>query len=114
MLPTFNRKKTCLDVHLGLSTVVTRDIAQVPGVPLPLSVLGASVLALVQVEVGPRRGAPVGGVAKLVDVEPVQTLLAQVAQLAGDGNGRARGLKIKKASLGSTYCTTVYNTLCTF
>ncbi len=73
---------THLDVHDGLGAV-RLDVAQVAGVPLALAVAGGAVLALVDVEVGPGRGAAVGAVAELVDVEPVQAL-RQVAHLALD------------------------------
>ena len=59
--------------------------------PLPLLVVLAAVLALVQVEVGPGRSAAVCGVAKLVDVEAVQTRL-QVAHVTAYLNG-ARSLQ---------------------
>ena len=49
--------------------------------PLPLLAVLAAVLALVEVEVRPGRGAAVGGVAELVDVEAVQARL-QVAHVA--------------------------------
>ena len=53
--------------------------------PLAFGVLLAAVLTLVEVEVGTGRGAAVGGVAELVDVEAVQPRL-QVADLARDPN----------------------------
>ena len=59
--------------------------------PLPLLVVLAAVLALVQVQVGPGRCAAVGGVAELVDVEAVQAGL-QVAHVTAYLNG-ARSLQ---------------------
>lgn len=54
--------------------------------PVALAVLGGAVLALVQVEVGPGRGAAVGGVAELVDVEAV-IALGQAGHLAAHLHG---------------------------
>ena len=74
----------CLSIpYLGDSALVGGDVAEVSGVALPLLAVLAAVLALVEVEVRPGRGAAVGGVAELVDVEAVQPRL-QVADLAGD------------------------------
>ena len=46
--------------YLGDPVGVCGDVAQVPRVPLPLLAVLAAVLALVQVEVRPGRGAAVG------------------------------------------------------
>lgn len=53
---------------------------------LSLCVVRSSVIALVRVEVRPGRGAAVGHVAKLVDVETVEALL-KAGNLPGDLEG---------------------------
>ena len=64
---------------------------------LSLCVVRSSVIALVRVEVRPGRGAAVGHVAKLVDVETVEALL-QAGNLPGDLEG-TRTLKMEDVGL---------------
>ena len=78
--------ESVLQVDLGDAVVSGGHVTQVSGVSGALGVGGGTVGALVGVEVGPGRGAAVGGVSKLVDVEPVIAGL-QSRDLASHGHG---------------------------
>ena len=77
-----------LEVDVADAVVAHLDVAQVAGVAAALGVLGAAVLAFVQVEVGPGGGAAVGEVTKLMDVEAVEAGL-EARHGSGHGDGTA-------------------------
>ncbi len=76
------RDQRVRDFNVDLALLVGLNIAKVSGVAATLGVGGGPVFASVDVEVWAGRGAAVGVVAKLVDVEPVLTG-CQPADLSG-------------------------------
>lgn len=76
------RDQRVRDFNIDLALLVGLNIAELSGVAATLGVGGGPVLASIDVEVWAGRGAAVGVVAKLVNVEPVLTG-CQPADLSG-------------------------------
>jgi len=78
-----------LQLDFGHSGTIRFDVTQISRVPMIIAIRRRSVFAVVGVEMGAGGGASVGVVAKLVDVESMQTF-GQPFDLALDVDGTLR------------------------
>jgi len=78
-----------LQLDFGHSGTIRFDVAQIARVPMIIAIRRRSVFAVVGVEMGAGGGASVGVVAKLVDVESMQTF-GQPLDFACDVDGTLR------------------------